>query len=197
MVHTGFLGWHSSSSRPYRTDGVVELTFEIPAAEGSEPPPDRRESSSSPASGESVVFSPEKKSAQTAAKPKLRPERVNWLVTLWLETMRFLFSLLRVESSVICWDFWVGLPPSQPSLGVFLFFKHRSNRRCANRCAFGCAKNPPWCWSLGETTRNRWSEIRDWEVFFCFNFPSNGSHGDELGWSYLHVHGWFWMGFHG
>ena len=58
----------------HRKDGVVELTFEIPAAEGSEPPLLRRESSSSPASGESVVFSPEKKKCpnsgetQTAAR---------------------------------------------------------------------------------------------------------------------------------
>lgn len=127
----------SSVGHPaHRTDGVVELTFEIPAAEGSEPPLFRRESSSSPASGESVVFSPEeKKSAQTAAKPKLRP-----------------------AARVQCCDF--------VTCGVFFCFKktHRSNRSCA----FGCAKKPPWCWSLGETTRNRWSEIRDWEVFFIF-----------------------------
>lgn len=145
-IHTGFLGWHSSSSRPYRKDGVVELTFEIPAAEGSEPPLLRRESSSSPASGESVVFSPEKKVPKQRRNPNCG-RRESSVVTLWL----------------------VGC--------FFVKKKHRSNRRCA----FGCAKNPPWCWSLGETTRNRWSEIWDWEVFFCFNFPSNGSHGDWSG----------------
>lgn len=169
----------------------MELTFEIPAAEGSEPPLLRRESSSSPASGESVVFSPEKKKVP---KQRRNPSAAGESQVLWLcdfVTMRFLFSAF--ESWGLSFFGWKG--SASLFWGVcFCFLNIEIQQEVCQQVCVWVAKKPPGVGVWGSNQKQVIWDSRLGSFWFYSHYGSMVRNWDEFTYS-TWIRGWFWMGF--